>query len=421
MTDADQNKPTLRDFVEARKNYLPPADRRAAREHPSGWEPGVRWEGTEGEIISRPQADPNPHWEELLASWGFDPDKYKVLDDTIEFRCWDANLGRDPDTQKPQVQTLYYFKAKIVAKVPGLRTKDVDYLLADIRKFKPRKPLRGQITNGVAMVACLSDWQLGKADGDGTEGTVRRILASLDGLVQRLREMKKVGRPVETLYLALLGDITENCWGNYESQTFTVELNRRDQELLALDLAMRHVTTLAPLVDKLVITAVGGNHGENRKNGKSSATDDGDNSDVALAEKMAIVTSHNKAAFDNVSYVIPDDELVVVLDVAGTTVAFTHGHLARSGAGSTKKQESWWQGQVWGNKAAADAQVLVTAHYHHFASSDFNSRTWFQAPTQDGASKWFDDMTGCGGSPTGMLTLCFSNGNPGRWHDLQIV
>lgn len=416
-----EDKPTLREFVEARKNYLPPPKRPSDREHPQGWEPGVRWEGTEGEIISRPLDTPDPKWDELLASWGFDPEKYQVLDDTIEFRCWDANLGRDPETRKPQVRTLYYFKAKITARVPGLRLKDCDVLLEDIRRFKPSKRPAGQIDSGVAMVAALSDWQLGKADGDGTEGTIKRILASLDGLVNRLREMKKLGRPVETLVLALMGDLTENCWGNYESQLFTVELNRRDQELLALDLAMRHVTTLAPLVDNLVITAVGGNHGENRKNGKSSATDDADNSDVALAEKMAVVTSHNKAAFANVSYVIPDDDLVVVLDVAGTTVAFTHGHLARSGSGSAKKQESWWQGQVWGNKAAADARVLITAHYHHFASGDFNSRSWFQAPTQDGGSRWFDNMTGCGDSPTGMLTLCFSNGKPGRWHDLQIV
>lgn len=409
----------LHEFVERRKTYLPPPARKG-QDHPQGWEPGVVWSGSEGTITSRPQEAAVPQWDELLASWGFDPELYMVLDDTVEFRAWDANLGRDPDTQEPCVRTLYYFKAKVTSRVPGITPVDARELIDRVRKHKPRTRTTLP-TDGCAMVACLSDWQLGKPDGDGTEGTVERILASLDNLVLRLKELKRVGRPVSTLYLALMGDITENCDNNYATQTFTVELNRRDQELLALDLLMKHITTLAPHVERLVVTAVGGNHGEHRRNGKKF-TNDADNSDVTLAEQAAIVTSHNPDAYQHVTYVIPDDDLVVVLNIAGTTVAFSHGHLANRGTGSTEKARAWWSGQVFGNQSAADAQLLITAHYHHFAACAFaEGRSWLQCPTQDGGSKWYSDVAGVGNSPTGMLTFCLSEDRPGFWHDLAIV
>ena len=47
------------------------------------------------------------------------------------------------------------------------------------------------------MIVCLSDWQMGKRDGDGTKGIVARI------------ELRKSGVDLAHLYVVGLGDIVE--------------------------------------------------------------------------------------------------------------------------------------------------------------------------------------------------------------------
>jgi hypothetical protein len=84
-----------------------------ARKHPDGWEPGVRWdEATRTGAITVKSNKPAPDWSSLLLEWGFDPERFKVVDDTIQFRTWDANIGDG------NVQRFYYYRAQIATKLP---------------------------------------------------------------------------------------------------------------------------------------------------------------------------------------------------------------------------------------------------------------------------------------------------------------
>ena len=61
-----------------------------------------------GTITTRALQQANPQFDELLQSWGFDPKKYSILNDTIRVSTWDMNLG------KGDVQQAWAYKAQIV-------------------------------------------------------------------------------------------------------------------------------------------------------------------------------------------------------------------------------------------------------------------------------------------------------------------
>jgi hypothetical protein len=73
-----------------------------------------------------------------------------------------------------------------------------------------------------------------------------------------------------------------------------------------------------------------------------------------------------------------------------------------------------------GRQPIADADILITGHYHHFICSETSGRTFMQAPAMDGGSSWWTDISGQN-SPAGLLTLGIGTGyGPRGWGDLHI-
>ena len=74
-----------------------------------------------------------------------------------------------------------------------------------------------------------------------------------------------------------------------------------------------------------------------------------------------------------------------------------------------------------GNRPVAQAQILNTAHYHHFLCSEATGRTLLQMPAMDGGSGWWTDKTGQN-SPPGMVSYLAGVGCGARgWSDLAIL
>ena len=57
----------------------------------------------------------------------------------------------------------------------------------------------------------LQTWQMGKRDGEGSEGIVSKVLDSLTTANARIKELKKTGHKIDEVYVIGLGDIVENC------------------------------------------------------------------------------------------------------------------------------------------------------------------------------------------------------------------
>lgn len=258
------------------------------------------------------------------------------------------------------------------------------------------------------------------SDGDGTEGTIKRILVMIDEVTDRIRELRKSGRKMKTLVVAGIGDMVENCAGHYASQTFTVELNRRQQIRVLRRLLTKAITTWSKLFSEVIVIAVPGNHGENRNAAGKAFTTRGDNDDVSVFEMVAEILSANPDAYGHVRFILPEDEISITIEVSGFILGFAHGHVTSSGADPQKKIKEWWKNQKFTNNPIGDANILITGHYHHFSVIEHdNDKIHMQCPAMDGGSEWFNDLTGVDSRPGTLTFLLDSSDKPYR--DLEII
>ena len=381
--------------------------------HPKGWEPGI--DTSKNIIVSKPlpkAIKPEDHkWDIYLAELGFDPKEFEIIE-PFEVRTWTANMGAG------ETEQFYYYKAKIISKNPT-NSKDFDYknLLKEIKAYKgqPQK-----ITGNSSFVVCLSDWQMGKRDGDGTQGIVKRIEQMIPDVTARIKDLKKNGVDLANLYVFGLGDIVEGCDGFYPMQEFSVEYDLRRQKMIARRLLIKAIKTWAPLFKNVVVACVPGNHGENRKNGKAF-TSFGDNFDVSLFDEAQEILSENPA-FKKIKFIIPENELWITLDVSGTIIGLAHGHQFRTGGRySHQKAVAWLSGQAFGMTDVGDSDILISGHFHHLFVVNEGKRTLMQCPSVDGGSEWFENMTGKT-SYSGTLTFSITPGKTQLpWDNLRVI
>jgi hypothetical protein len=359
--------------------------------HPKGWNPGeIEWDGRKGTITADPTTTgTQPQFTALLADLcdkiGEDPADYEIVGN-IQLRRWQQHVGED---------FLYYHRATIQRRA-GVAEGDVDVdaLLAEVSRRKTRKapPVS---TTGAGLVVAMGDWQVGKSDGDGVQGTIDR-LAAIPGLIEaRWRALRKIGVPLEVVYLCFGGDLKESCNGHYAQQQFRTVLNNRDQRKIIRHAADRIIDRAAGFAPRVAVKVVGGNHGEEREGGKSH-TDFADNVDVAVIEDVAYAYSKVETGrYDNVSFAIPNEDLTLTFAHDDLVVGLAHGHQAGFGSGDPQaKIHRWWLGQQHGRQPIGDADILVTFHYHHPWMLRKGQRTHFGSPALDGGSDWFRNVSG---------------------------
>ena len=389
---------SLEDYAKSERAFQ--NAKRLKGNHPKGWEPRI--DTSKKEIVSKPQkkaGNPQDHrWDKYLEELGFNPDEFEIIE-PFEIRSWDSNTENGKDT-------FYYYKAKIVSKY-AVNDRDFDFkaLLSEIKKSKPKaQTIKGKSS----MIVCLSDWQMGKRDGDGTKGIVARIEQMIPDVTARIKELRKSGVDLANLYVVGLGDIVEGCEGFYPMQEHSVEYDLRRQKMIARRLLVKSLKEWAPLFKNVVVACVPGNHGENRKNGKAFTTF-GDNFDVAIFDEAAEIFQENPA-YKHVKFVIPENDLWLTLDVSGTIIGLAHGHQFRTGGRySHQKAVAWLSGQAFGMTEMGDADILISGHFHHLFVVNEGKRTLMQCPSVDGGSEWFENMTGKS-SYAGTLTFSITPG-----------
>ena len=401
---------SLEDYAKSERAFQ--NAKRLKGNHPKGWEPRI--DTSKKEIVSKPQkkaGNPQDHrWDKYLEELGFNPDEFEIIE-PFEIRSWDSNTENGKDT-------FYYYKAKIVSKY-AVNDRDFDFkaLLSEIKKSKPKaQTIKGKSS----MIVCLSDWQMGKRDGDGTKGIVARIEQMIPDVTARIKELRKSGVDLANLYVVGLGDIVEGCEGFYPMQEHSVEYDLRRQKMIARRLLVKSLKEWAPLFKNVVVACVPGNHGENRKNGKAFTTF-GDNFDVAIFDEAAEIFQENPA-YKHVKFVIPENDLWLTLDVSGTIIGLAHGHQFRTGGRySHQKAVAWLSGQAFGMTEMGDADILISGHFHHLFVVNEGKRTLMQCPSVDGGSEWFENMTGKS-SYAGTLTFSITPGKTQlQWDNLKVL
>lgn len=332
-------------------------------------------------------------WNWLLAHFDLDPEVFEVENNSVRISKW-GQSARAKSGDRDHIW-LYSYRARFRRVTAQADAVDIEAAIERVRKWKPirRTPGRGLGTPSTFFLG-WADWQLGK---DGTDATIQRVLDSFDQATARIKELRSIGRNVESLAIWNMGDPDEACAENYASQTFTVELTQRQQFNLALDLWCQGMRVLAPQFHDVEFGSLLCNHGQFNRRGDKQITSDSDNAGGYLAETLQRVLSGS----DDMSHVrwsIPGSEMSMLTHMSGVPVALAHGHKAPSGSAA---ETEFLRGQSIRllREHGKEPRLWMTAHRHHYAITDMGPWTRIQMPSLDSGSKWYTDTSGHWSTP----------------------
>ena len=373
----------------------------------SGWQPDIEVNEQTGlGHITHVGTDPNyrTKFDEILRDWGFDP-KFYEIEGAVRASSWNAQLKGGETT------TFFAFKGVVKKKRPG----HDKYFQSLFKQAGKKPPITKKFNAGdTAFMWFMSDWQLGKKDF-GVEDTIKRYDQALQDGVNRIKDLRKLGVEIDEIYMVGMGDLTENCTPFFfESQPHSVSLSLIEQYALARSMIMKTIDTFLPHSPKLVLAGVPGNHGEMTRTSKGQvASSRLDNSDTMHLEICREIMSANPDRYGKVEVNVPDG-FHQTLIIKGKKLSFTHGHMSGGSGNPEAKIENWWKGQMYGWLPPGDAEILVTAHYHHLRMKQQGDRTWFQCPSID-ASIDFTARTGLWSHP-GVLTFTINDKGWDNYH-----
>lgn len=353
---------------------------------PEAWRPRLELGPDGGYLVStaRTAAD-TPDMVELLAEFELDPAAWQVTG--VRRSRWQRWDGEWLESYR-----LSLAPAKALAG-PDL---DAEHLIDEIRKWRPSRTYKLSQTADVdrAVVFAIGDTQWGKDAGDGSDGTVRRYLAGIDAMVAHLRHLNRRGVGANTVALAQMGDCIEGSTSQGGRLLARSDLGVTAQVRLGRRMLMAQIKAMVPFAEHLIVPVVPGNHDEPHR---LQTTDPVDSWQVEIAAAVQDACAENPA-LEHVQFRYPSrDTGTLAVNLGGTLVGLAHGHQSRDAV-------KWWQGQATGRTPVGAADVLITAHYHHFRVQQVGPRLWVQTPAMDGGSAWWRDKAGLD-SPTGIVSM----------------
>ena len=341
-----------------------------------------------GFVIGEPRnlADPADA-STILEEFGLDPHQ------------WSVTSVRRGKWQKYDGDYLESLRINVVPMHSALSDEfDKEQLIKDISKWRPSKGIKLATGEGAFLVA-PSDQQIGKkANGQGTQQSVDRILQLTDSAVARFNSYKKMGLSLGTICLALPGDHVEGTTsqnGRLQGQAAS-DLGITEQVRVARRLLLAQIKALAPLAERIIVPVINGNHDEATR---QVVTDPADGWNVEIASAVQDICAENPA-LSHVEFRYPaTGNQTLTVDINGTMLGLFHGHQA-----SQTNTMKYLSGQSAGLTPLGLADIWVSGHFHNFRTMDVGHRLWVQAPTTDPGSEWFRDRSGMESKP-GLLTM----------------
>ena len=349
------------------------------------WRPHLEMSEEGGYFVSTPRKDEPADAVDLLAEFDLNPEDWTIT--SVRRSKWQTYHG----------EWLQSFKVSVTPKGKSIAP-DVEQLEREIAKWRPKatKLTKGNLT----AIYNIGDTQWGKDAGDGTAGTVGRVRRALEASLQRHNEIK--GRGIGQIAIPQLGDCIEGIVSQGGKIAGRLDLDLTSQIRVGRRVLLEWVKAFAPLTDSLIIPVVPGNHDESHR---QLITDPIDSWQVEIVQQVLDICKENPALQHVQGRFPKSDNTTLAVDLSGTMVGFAHGHQIRD-------PEKWWAGQALGETEVGSAEVLITAHYHHYSVRSLGGRLWVQTPALDGGSFWFRDRRGLGGpeSWTGVVSLVVGEG-----------
>ena len=404
------------DAIVAPPSDVPEAARAERQQVPQGWSPRAEYDSVDGGYIVSPAwetGQPEPSEVELLAERGMDPQRWTVT--SVRYSEWEQSKRLENGDR--DVITLHAKRVNIAPCVRGTGVQDRD-LVALFQQ------VRGGVSASVALRAHAApsngapgvfvhaggDYQLGKTDGDGVDGTVQRFMDAMDYGRERLAWLR-TRHAIDTIALPHLGDCIEGYVSQGGRNSKRTAYATSEQVDLLIHLLCEQVAHYAPLADRIVVPIIPGNHDEEARNPDGLEH----HSWATFAAKQLRRTLRMAgSAYDHVRIVTPPaGELTLTLDLGGVATTMLHGH--QHGPG---KAHQWWKDQHHGMQLAGESTLLLEAHHHHLTVEQPGIRTALGIPALEGESRWWRHRKG-EQSPPGMVTMLVGEhlGRPVRFTD----
>jgi len=360
---------------------------------PSGWNPAVEFDGTEGEAILPPvQDDEKPDFDQFLVDAGFDPELIEIVGEPRTSRWQVAR----PFPLEPMWLTSYKFRFRKRNAVV-----DLPLLYSQAKKTKKIEPKTS--VSGKALVVLWSDLQVGKADHrGGTEEFLQRVEEKKKALIAKCREVKP-----EKIVFCDVGDTIEN-FGNAANlmQLRTNTLSIMQQVDLATTLAwdvLKELCKFAPVS----YLSVGSNHCQWRVS-KQRVGNTLDDWGIHIGRTLARLS--NEVGLPIKFFEPQPNDESLAYDIFGDTkhiLGLWHGHQSSR----PDQVPTWWRQQAFGKQPVHAATIGVSGHFHHLRVQELgstpsgSSRFWIQAATLDNGSNWFRHTAGEDSQPG---LVCFA-------------
>lgn len=335
-----------------------------------------------------------PSFDALLESFGYDPSEVRIIG-TLKTSRWQ---------QREDGEWLHSYRFAL----GPANHRNIDELIEIVnkRRFQPPKAT----SEGNPLHWLAGDLQLGKMDGDGSEGIVDRVLQSIDKGVEEFKNLRK-HRKINMVHLAWLGDCIEGNVSQGGKNMWRTELTITEQYRLFRRLLMYSIDQFAPLTERLEVDVVNGNHDQAQRDPVSTRGDDGHATEAAIA--VADALKLNEKSYGGVSVFVPNvDESMITREIGSSIFTHIHGHQIRRG-----KAFDWWANQTLNNQSVGASQFLLRGHEHEFRIHAKRDRTEICVPTFESKSQYWVDTHG-DIARTGALMMLTEEE---RFSDLKIV
>ena len=353
---------------------------------PKGWEPSVEIDGDSGTVTSTPQTnDKISDFSDILLEFDLDPEEFEV-DGSVRISKWQSG-----DTWRTS------YKFNIRKKNPN--TFDLPTLFAEVKAIPrviPAAEPRPDRNPNRTLIVPFSDLQAGKVGSRGdSKDLIARVLEKRDKLEDYIKQ-----QGCSAAVFLDGGDVVES-FENTAQQGFTNDLSIMQQLDLAGTLEQEFISLLAKHHDKVTVGGVPSNHAAWRK-GKDVLGRPSDDWGLFLLNQIQKAYKLAPEAYGHVDFQYPGDwEKSLSVHVQGLDIGLVHGEDS-----SLAQMENWWAKQVHGNSPIADADILITAHYHTLglkpsgrSRKTGKQKYWIATPTLDNGSDWWANKSGSDSDP----------------------
>lgn len=355
---------------------------------PVGWSPGAQLDGASGHVTTPPmpagETPSDDTWDHVLERFGLDPAKY-AIEGPVRQSSWTVP-GHG-------LQTSY--RARIIERPE--RSFDIEELL-DSLYIAPEDTPTGR--SNTWRTIQISDAHIGKGhlDGGGSDHIIRQWKESVTKALDC--------GPRAGIHLAFLGDLIEGQVSQHGKNIAGSDLTLTEQLRVARHLVLWTIQRAMEVAPRVIVSSVGGNHGETTRVQNRPFADSHDIDIVNAVQQAIELTDLN----DYVEFLYPEESSThVTYSVGDTIFTCVHGHLFR---GKLTGAARWWEGQTINNHAPGAAHILLAGHFHSMLVSNHTENRWIMfGPSLERHSTWFQQKTGAT-ARSGVLAFDTIDGTP---------